>query len=176
MINLGKGTVWGGVACMTNNTLADFNKLTTAEAEALFKREVLSEGFAGFRRLLDSLTDAIKVAGDADMDAVEQSVAKAKRLFPEPVDFSPSWEKIWPELESTIAAKKHIFANITHAERVGEWQVIMDNPLVVQEVVCYPALTFEDAAYLYAYFRPQLEKSEYIRLQKIQTVIQEIGS
>ena len=51
----------------------------------------------------------------------------------------------------------------------------MDNPLVVQEVVCYPALTFGDAAYLYAYFRPQLEKSEYIRLQKIQTVIQEIG-
>lgn len=175
MINLGKGTVLGGVACMTNNTLADFNKLTTAEAEALFRREVLSEGFAGFRRLLDSLTDAIKAAGDTEMDTVERSVAKAKRLFPEPVDFSPSWEKIWPELESTIAAKKHIFANISHAERAGEWQVIMDNPLVVQVVVCYPALTFEDAAYLYVYFRPQLEKSEYIRLQKIQTVIQEIG-
>lgn len=160
---------------MTNHTLADFNKLTTAEEESLFQREVLTEGFAGFRRLLDSLTAALKAAGDADIEVVAQAVAKAKRLFPSPVDFSPSWESIWPELETTIAAKQHIFANIPHADRAGEWQVIMDNPLVVQEVVCYPALTFEDAAYLYAYFRPQLEKSEYIRLQKIQTVIQEIG-
>ncbi|OCT16250.1 hypothetical protein A8709_02110 [Paenibacillus pectinilyticus] len=160
---------------MTNNTLADFNKLTTAEAEALYQREVLAEGFAGFRRLLDSLTEAIKAARDTDMETVAHAVAKAKRLFPEPLEFSPSWENIWPELESTIAAKTHIFTNIPPGDRVGEWQVIMDNPLVVQEVVCYPALSFEDAAYLYAYFRPQLEKSEYIRLQKIQTVIQEIG-
>ncbi|MNR53601.1 hypothetical protein D3C85_1736400 [compost metagenome] len=92
------------------------------------------------------------------------------------MDFSPSWETIWPEIELTIAAKRNIYTNIPHADRAGEWQVIMDNPLVVQEVVCYPGLSFEDAAYLYAYFRPQLEKSEYIRLQKIQTVIQEIGS
>ncbi|WNR44467.1 hypothetical protein [Paenibacillus roseipurpureus] len=160
---------------MTNNTLAVFNKLTSAEAESLFQREVVSEGFAGFRRLLDSLTDAIKTAGDADIGDLEQSLLKAKRLFPEPVTFSPSWEKIWPELEAKIAAKKHIFSAIPASERHGEWQVIMDNPLVVQEVVCYPALTFADAAYLYAYFRPQLEKSEYIRLQKIQTVIEEIG-
>lgn len=160
---------------MANNTYADFKKLPTTEAEAIFQSEVISEGYSGFRRLLDGITEAIKTAGDADIEGIEQTIARASRLFPEPVNFSPSWECIWSELEATVAAKKHVLSAISHPERTGEWQVIMDNPQVVQEVVCYPGLEFHDAAYLYAYFRPQLEKSEYIRLQKIQTVIQEVG-
>lgn len=160
---------------MTNHTYADFKTLPTGEAEKAFQNEVLSEGYSGFRRLLDGITEAIKTAGDADIEGIERTIAKASRLFPEPVIFSPSWECIWPELNATLAAKKHVLSTISPTDRKGEWQVIMDNPQVVQEVVCYPGLEFHDAAYLYAYFRPQLEKSEYIRLQKIQTVIQEVG-
>ncbi|WP_090822341.1 hypothetical protein [Paenibacillus sp. yr247] len=161
---------------MVNNTYADFKMLPNAEAEAAFQSDVLSEGYSAFRRLLDGITEAIKTAADADIAGIEHSIAKASRLFPEPVNFSPSWACIWSELEATVAAKKHVLSSISHSDRTGEWQVIMDNPQVVQEVVCYPGLDFHDAAYLYAYFRPQLEKSEYIRLQKIQTVIQEIGN
>lgn len=160
---------------MITNTYTEFSMLRSAEAEAAYQQEVISEGYAGFRRLLDGLTEAIKAAGDADIPGLEMTLAKASRLFPEPVHFSPSWERVWAELEATLAAKKHVLSTISSAERTGEWQVIMDNPQVVQEVVCYPGLDFHDAAYLYAYFRPQLEKSEYIRLQKIQTVIQELG-
>ncbi|NOV02595.1 hypothetical protein GC097_21565 [Paenibacillus sp. LMG 31457] len=160
---------------MLNNTYSQFSMLIGEEAEAAYQQEVRAEGYAGFRRLLDGLTEAIKAAADADIPGLEQALAKASRLFPEPVQFSPSWECIWAELEATLTAKKHVLSSISPAERSGEWQVIMDNPQVVQEVVCYPGLDFHDAAYLYAYFRPQLEKSEYIRLQKIQTVIQELG-
>jgi hypothetical protein len=32
------------------------------------------------------------------------------------------------------------------------------------------------AAYLYSYFRPQMKKNEYIRLQKVQQVIMHYGS
>ncbi|KRF38669.1 hypothetical protein [Paenibacillus sp. Soil787] len=160
---------------MANSTYADFKTLSTSDEEIAFQNAILSEGYSGFRRLLDGMTEEIKRAGDADIEGIEMTIAKASRLFPEPVNFSPSWECIWPELNATLAAKKHVLSAISHPERKGEWQVIMDNPQVVQEVVCYPGLEFHDAAYLYAYFRPQLEKSEYIRLQKIQTVIQEVG-
>lgn len=160
---------------MANPTYADFKMLSATEAEIAFQNAVLSEGYSGFRRLLDGMTEAIKKAGDADIEGIEMTIAKASHLFPEPVIFSPSWECIWSELNATLAAKKHVLSNISPTDRKGEWQVIMDNPQVVQEVVCYPGLAFHDAAYLYAYFRPQLEKSEYIRLQKIQTVIQEVG-
>lgn len=165
----------GGPHHMITNAYTEFSMLQSAEAEAAYQQEVCAEGYAGFRRLLDGLTEAIKAAADADIPDLEQALAKAGRLFPEPVQFSPSWERIWVELEATLAAKKHVLTTISPPERTGEWQVIMDNPNLVQEVVCYPGLDFHDAAYLYAYFRPQLEKSEYIRLQKIQTVIQELG-
>lgn len=161
---------------MLNNTYAEFSSLAGSDAEAAYQHGVHAEGYAGFRRLLDGLTEAIKAAADRDIPGLEKALAKAGRLFPEPVQFSPSWACIWEELAATLAAKKHVLSAIAADERTGEWQVIMDNPNVVQEVVCYPGLEFQDAAWLYAYFRPQLEKSEYIRLQKIQTVIQELGS
>ncbi|MDD9270687.1 hypothetical protein ACFPES_26880 [Paenibacillus sp. GCM10023248] len=161
---------------MLHDTYAEFSSLESAEAEAAYQQEVHAEGYAGFRRLLDGLTEAIKAASDRDIPELEKVLAKAARLFPEPVRFSPSWECIWAELGANLAAKKHVLSSIAANERTGEWQVIMDNPNVVREVVCYPGLEFQDAAWLYAYFRPQLEKSEYIRLQKIQTVIQELGS
>lgn len=160
---------------MLNNMYAEFSSLVSTEAEAAYQHEVNAEGYAGFRRLLDGLTEAIKAGADRDIPGLEQALAKAGRLFPEPVQFSPSWACIWAELGATLAAKKRVLNSIAPDERTGEWQVIMDNPNVVQEVVCYPGLEFKDAAWLYAYFRPQLEKSEYIRLQKIQTVIQELG-
>jgi hypothetical protein len=101
---------------------------------------------------------------------------KAKRLFPTPVLFSPSWDKVWSELEQIITHKAKILQAVPPEERDGEWQIVMDNPATIQEVVCYPGLTFLDAVYLFAYFRPQMEKNEYLRLQKVQTLFLQLGS
>ncbi|TXK83914.1 hypothetical protein [Paenibacillus sp. N3.4] len=161
---------------MLNPTYDDFTKLSTPDAESAFQQEVHTEGYAGFRRLLDGLTEAIKAAMDMDIESLEHALEKSGRLFQEPVIFSPSYARVWQELHATLASKKYVLQTIPLSDRAGEWQVIMDNPGAVQEVVCYPGLAFCDAAYLYAYFRPQLEKSEYIRLQKIVTLIQDLGS
>ncbi|MEW9699374.1 hypothetical protein [Paenibacillus sp. SI8] len=161
---------------MMNNVFDVFEKLQTEEEATAFQHNLLQAGYSGFRSLLDGFTEALKTAMDAEIEELERTIGKARRLFPEPVLFSPSWERIWPELEATLAAKKGVLETVSASDRGGEWQVILDNPLAVQEVVCYPGLPFQEAAYLYAYFRPQLEKSEYIRLQKIQTLIQDTGA
>ncbi len=161
---------------MLNNPFGAFEKIQNESAAEAFQAAIHQEGYAGFRRLLDGFTEAVKAAMDADIERLEQAVRAASRMFPDPVVFSPSWEKIWQELGDTIAAKKSVLQTVPVNDRTGEWQVIMDNPGALQEVVCYPGLQFQEAAYLFAYFRPQLEKAEYIRLQKIKTLIQETGS
>ncbi|WP_188175894.1 hypothetical protein [Paenibacillus sedimenti] len=160
---------------MLNNQFDAFDKIQTEAEAAEFQAMLLREGYSGFRSLLDGFTEAVKSAMDAEIEGIEQAIAKASRMFPEPVIFSPSWERIWHELGEMAAFKKSVLEQIPAHDRDGEWQVILDNPHAVQEVVCYPGLPFHEAAYLYAYFRPQLEKAEYIRLQKIQTLIQDTG-
>jgi hypothetical protein len=164
------------IDAMINNLFRVLEKIQTDEEEVAFQNKLLQEGYSGFRSLLDGFTEALKAAMDAEIEGVERVIAKGKQLFPEPVLFSPSWERIWQELEAKAAAKKGVLQAVSLGDRSGEWQVILDNPLAMQEVVCYPGLPFHEAAYLYAYFRPQLEKSEYIRLQKIQTLIQDTGA
>jgi hypothetical protein len=137
---------------------------------------VYTEGFSGFYRLLEGFTERLKTSSDKDMLEIQDLIAKAKKLFPDPVKFSPSWEQIWQELEDIAATKIRIFHTIAPDQREGEWQVVMDNPNMTQDVVCYPALSFMEGAYLYAYFHPRMVASEYLRLQKIQTLIMEFGS
>jgi len=136
---------------------------------------IRQEGHSCFRRFIDSFTAAIKAAQDGEFERIDRLIAQAQTLFPIPAEFSPSWQKIWDELREMNANKQSVLAAIPAGDRSGEWQIIIDNPKAIQEVVCYPALPFLDAANLYAYFRPQLDKNEYIRLQKIQTVIQQVG-
>jgi hypothetical protein len=60
-----------------------------------------------------------------------------------------------------------VLSCIPAEDRAGEWQVLIDNPYVPQQVVCYPALTFLDAAYMYGYFQRELKPHECLRLQKV---------
>ncbi|UJF33482.1 hypothetical protein [Paenibacillus hexagrammi] len=161
---------------MQTNLLEAFEKMQTVEELTAFQAGITRQGFSGFKPFLDSFTELLKTAKDGDLERIEALLAKACHLFPEPAAFSPSWETVWQQLSDSAAAKRQVLQTVAESEREGEWQIIMDNPHAVQEVVCYPGLSFQDAAYLYAYFRPQLEKSEYIRMQKIQTLIQETGS
>jgi hypothetical protein len=161
---------------MKNNLFELFVQATSDELLQDIQRKVNQEGYYGFRQIAEGISDKIKAAVDEEMPAIEKLIERGKQLFPTPVNFSPAWERIWPELEKMAATKIHLMHSIPADTRDGEWQVIIDNPFAVQEVVCYPALNFLDAVYLYAYFRPDLEKNEYLRLQKIQTLVMDFGS
>jgi hypothetical protein len=137
--------------------------------------EINMEGYSAFLRFLDGFKMKVKTFGDEDSEQMLRLLDKARQLFPEPRTFSPSWDKVWKELEQMISFKIRALQTIAPEDRGGEWQIIMDNPYFTQQVVCYPCLSFAEAAYLYAYFRPQIENNEYIRLQKIQNVIMELG-
>jgi hypothetical protein len=140
------------------------------------KAEIEKEGYGAFRDLVEQFKKAIRKAGEQDEQEVNSRIAVAERLFPEPAKFSPTWQKIWQELKDTMYWKAFVYRSIPETGRNGEWQVLMDNPFTNQEVVCYPGLSFEEAANLFAYFRPTLVRNEYLRLQKIETAITENGS
>ncbi|WP_199614343.1 hypothetical protein [Paenibacillus alkalitolerans] len=135
------------------------------------REHVEKEGYGAFRALVEQFKEAIKKAGDQDADAVTAHIEIAERLFPEPAKFSPTWQKVWQELKDTMYWKAYVYRSVSEGERTGEWQILMDNPFTNQEVVCYPGLTFDQAADLFGYFRPTLVNNEYLRLQKVETSI-----
>ena len=146
------------------------------EAELVAVRDtLLRSGYSGFYKFLESMKAKIKGFGDGEQGEVLALIAKAREAVPNPGEISPSWTYIWDLLEKMTQYKLKVLQTVPVTEREGEWQVLIDNPFQNREVACYPGLTFEAAAYIYAQFRPELEHNEYIRLQKIQTHITEFG-
>ncbi|OXM87751.1 hypothetical protein [Paenibacillus rigui] len=156
-----------------------WNRLTQASSEAELKElqtSVHNGGYSAFHLLLEDFKQQLKTMQDEEVPHIVSCIQTARRLFPDPSQFSPSWRFIWEELEQIAAIKANIMQTIAPLDRNGEWQVILDNPYSVQGVVCHPGLTFHEAAYLYSYFRPGLERNEYIRLQKIQLAVTDVGT
>jgi hypothetical protein len=158
---------------MIKDPFSFFCDAETDEQLQRCKQQIITEGFSTFFKLLDRFEGLIKSYTDEQLPDVQRLLVKAKTMFPTPGQFSPSWEHVWDEYDSIIQVKTRISSQILPADRSGEWQVVMDNPFTSQEVVCYPSLTFIEAIYLYAYFLPKMEKNEYLRLQKVQTLIME---
>jgi hypothetical protein len=161
---------------MNGNLFEWLEKAASDRELAELQQAVTQGGYASFYQLQESFHEKVRSFRDEEAQYVKSLIDKAKKLFPEPAKFSPSWQSIWKELEETADIKAKVFQTIPETERDGEWQIVMDNPYAVQNVVCYPGLSFMEAAYMFGYFRPKLEKNEYIRLQKIQNVIMEFGS
>jgi hypothetical protein len=132
-------------------------------------------GYSLFSQLLEGLKEYLITCDETALEQAGQLIAKGREIVPLPVVISPSWEKVWGEMERLIFHKADALRSIPLAEREGEWQIIMDNPFTNEGISCYPALSFSDAAYLYAYFRKDLRKNEYIRLQKIVNVVMSQG-
>jgi hypothetical protein len=156
-----------------------FESFIQAESEQELRQiqlQVQQGGYSAFYGFLDSFTEEIKQFRDEDAEAMMKLLDKAKQWFPTPSAFSPSWEKVWGELEKTIVCKTKVLNAIPLQDRDGEWQILIDNPYEIRDVTCYPGLSFDKAAYLYGYFHPQLEKNEYVRLQKIETAIMDFGA
>ena len=97
-------------------------------------------------------------------------------VFPEPSQYSPSFQFVWNELHTIFENKLQILHTVPIEEREGEWQILSDNPHTHREILCIPELNFLEAAYYYGYYRVDLKRNEYIRLQKVHNVHMEFGS
>jgi hypothetical protein len=132
-------------------------------------------GYSLFSQLLSGLKEHLMTCDEPGLEQAKQLIEKGKSIIPQPAVISPSWEKVWGEMERLIHYKGEALRSIPRSERNGEWQIIMDNPFTNEGISCYPALSFDDAAYLYGYFRKDLRKNEYIRLQKIVNLVMSNG-
>jgi len=147
---------------------------TNPEYEQL--RDVLNQGgYSYFSELLSELKQFLMHCEEAELELAKQLVSKGKVIIPHPQLLSPSWAKVWDDYDRLIKYKQEALRHVLPAEREGEWQVIIDNPFTNEGVSVYPALSFGEAAYLYAYFRKDLAKNEYIRLQKITNLLMSTG-
>lgn len=145
-----------------------------ADDQALARR-LREGGYAALRQLIEEVRGQIKRFEDGEAEETLRLIEAAARLSPEPGRVSPAWQTIWDDLRKITEQKIRVLRTIPPEERDGEWQVILDNPYVHQQVVCYPGLSFLEAAYLFGYFKTDLKRNEYVRLQKIVTVMMDFG-
>ena len=139
-------------------------------------QELLQGGYSAVFRFVEQFRERIKTFGDEEIEKMQQLITKGETFLPEPGAVSPSWQDLWEHFRLVTDYKINALKTIPASERDGEWQVLLDNPYTHQDIVCYPGLTFAEAAYLYGYFRSDLKKNEYIRMQKVQNLIMEFGS
>ncbi|CAG7621350.1 hypothetical protein PAESOLCIP111_02335 [Paenibacillus solanacearum] len=161
---------------MQSNPFTVFEQAGSEQALEQFRQSIVSEGFSGFRKFLDGFRDRLKRFDETEAETTAALLDCARKLFPAPVQFSPSWANVWKEFEQIIGYKRMVLDSVPAEERVGEWQILLDNPFTNSDIVCYPSLSFIEGAYMYAYFRTDLKQNEFIRLQKIQNVIMAFGS
>jgi hypothetical protein len=169
---MGKG---GKVKLKQAKLVQRVGEATTEQEFESIGQTIREEGYAGFHELLDGIYNRLKGYDEGESRAIHELLDKAKKVAPDPGEFSPSWDRLWEKLDRFVGYKKEVFARIPEAQRVGEWQVVMDNPFTNDQVVCYPSLSFLEAVYLYAYFRDDLLKNEYLRIQKIVCLVEATG-
>lgn len=160
---------------MSENTFQTFVETEDLHELDQLQKRLLDGGYRSLYLFIREFRELLKSYEDEDAQKIELLIQKARKLLPDPGAISPSWQNVWEEFSQICQIKNKLFNQIPVHTRDGEWQVIMDNPFTNQDVVCYPGLTFLEAAYLYSYFRTSLNKHEIIRLQKIETLISEHG-
>jgi hypothetical protein len=153
-----------------NDVFERFAEAGNEEIPAL-QEEYKQGGYSMFSELLEGLRQHLMTSSEEGVEEMSGLIAKGRKVIPDPGAISPSWERIWEDYEGYITRKAEALAAVPPEGRDGEWQIVMDNPYTNEGIACYPALSFVEAAYLYAYFRKDLKKNEYLRLQKIMNLI-----
>jgi hypothetical protein len=155
------------------NTNVGFERFAQAGPDeyGALREEYKQGGYSLFKELLEGLRNHLMQCAEEGIEEVRAMVAKGREIVPDPGAISPSWEHVWEDYESYIHHKNEALAAVAKQDRDGEWQIVMDNPFTNEGIACYPGLSFVEAAYLYAYFRKDLKKNEYIRLQKVTSLI-----
>lgn len=160
---------------MITNPFETFEQINSKEALAQFAEDIKAKGFTGFRIFLEGFSEKLKSFEEQDTDRLLELLGMAKDAFPVPASFSPTWQVVWDEYETIITTKAKVLKQVPPEQREGEWQIIIDNPFTNQDIVCYPGMPFVHAAYMFGYFRVDLKKNEFLRLQKIVDCITEFG-
>ncbi len=158
------------------NLFETFVQAQSQEQQLELQTFIYQEGYPALYKLLEQFRVYIKAFEDHQIEEAMSFVEKGRALLPEPGRISPAWTYIWDQFAAMVEHKGNVFNQVPADARDGEWQILIDNPFMNREVACYPGLTFMDAAYIYAKFRPELENNEYIRLQKIVTHVTEFGA
>lgn len=157
-------------------TFGYFAEITAPDAEQSFRDAMRTSGYFAFYNFVEEFRAQLKCYSDAGADHLQACLDRGRRLFPKPGEFSPSWNELWNEFEGIYTAKNEVLSSIPSADRDGEWQVLIDNPFLPQQVVCYPGLQFLDAAYMYGYFQLELKPHECLRLQKVTQLMVTYGN
>lgn len=152
--------------------------LAIADEEQLMEygRQLADRGFTALRRYFEEIREYLRTFMDDEAADAAALIERLRTALPTPGRISPSWQDIWQEFSGIVKYKTEVLKRIPAAARDGEWQVLLDNPYSNQHIAVYPALTFQEASYMYAYFRTSLEPTEFIRLQKVETVIMNTGA
>lgn len=152
-----------------------WNETESSETIRQLGDAVRKGGYSLFSRLTERLKRRLIECGDDDLDDLRRLLQKGREMLPDPGKLSPAWDGLWEKWERILETKARVLAGIAPEEREGEWQILMDNPLTHDSIAVYPGLTFLEAAWLYGYFLQDLQPNEYIRLQKIVTLLTEEG-
>ncbi len=161
---------------MTTTYFELFKNAQDDQSQDQCKIKLEQTGYSAFFQFIEDFKDYIKRYDDHQIGEIEELLIRARKLFPEPSQYSPAWAHIWDEYTAMTGHKNRVLSQIPASDREGEWQIVMDNPYTNQQVACYPSLSFLEAAYLFGYFRPTLENNEYIRMQKVTHAVVEFGS
>lgn len=141
-----------------------------------FGENLAGQGFTAVRQFLNEVREYLRSFMDGEAEEAVHVMERLRTALPEPGKISPAWQEIWFEFGGIVDYKRDVLQRIPPAVRHGEWQVLLDNPYSNQSIAVYPGLSFQEAAYLFAYFRTGLEHNEYIRLQRVDTVISYTGA
>ena len=148
--------------------------LTTTNEEQL-AQEIKSLSYKDIYDWITRLTNELEIASEGEFARLEELIQNAATILPDPQSYSPSWDGIWTELQAILEIKQQVFKKIPPQERDGEWQLLFDNPFSTEGMVNHVNLTFDKAAYMFAKYRKDLAKLEYVSLQKVQRFITENG-
>ncbi len=161
---------------MSESAFLHYMRTESEELEQTYSERIAQEGYFSFYRFIEDFRTELKTYGDDRIATIGRKLSRARELFPEPQRFSPSWNAVWDEFELIFVIKNDVLAAIPLTGRDGEWQILLDNPYSHQQVVCYPGLSFLEAAYLYGYFQRELKPNEVLRLQKVSNLLSVNGS
>jgi hypothetical protein len=160
---------------MTDLCFEAYRRLRSPGERTAFRAAMHTKGYFAFYGFVEDFRGWLKSYADEDIGETDNLLSRAREDFPQPERFSPSWGRLWEEFEGICRAKNEVLAAVPFPAREGEWQVLIDNPFLPQQVVCYPALAFGDAAYMFAYFQKDLKPNEILRFQRVTHLLTKSG-
>ncbi|MFC5467578.1 hypothetical protein ACFPPD_02540 [Cohnella suwonensis] len=160
---------------MSELTFYHYMRMDSGQPEQTYRAAMEKAGYFAFYTFAEGFRNGLREYAEEDSPLYSRLLARARRLFPEPERFSPSWGGLWDEFDLIFAAKNEALAAVPVSKRDGEWQILIDNPYSHNQVVCYTTLPFLEASYLYGYFQRELKPHEVLRLQRITERLQTNG-